>query len=114
MRPSKKLQELNIKIQDLVFALLGFNLALVQSFLSSVRPPFPPPPPVGIGSFILCHCTSEICHLYFDSIGAHSEEFALSLQRQLELFSGVRTVKTLRILRYEWSTFCTSEILTSH
>lgn len=99
MRPSKKPQELNIKIQDLVFVLLGFNLALVQSFLSSVRSP--PPPPVGIGSFILCHCTSEICHLYFDSIGAHSEEFALSLQRQLELFSGVRTVKTLRILRYE-------------
>lgn len=103
-----KPQELNIKIQDLALALLGFSLTLVQSFPAALR--FPP---AGMGLLILCHHTLEVCNLCFDSTGSLSEELALSLQRQFELFVRVRTVKTLRNLRYELNKFFTSEILMS-
>lgn len=105
-----KPQELKVKTRDLALALLGFSLTLVQSFPAALH--FFPR--IGTGLFILCHCTLEVCNLCFDSTGARSEEFALSLQRQFGLSVSVRTVKTLRILRCELNTFCTSEILMSH
>lgn len=92
-----------------MLVLLTFSLTLVQSFPAALH--FPP---VGTGLFILCHRTLEVYNLCFDSAGARSEEFALSLQRQFEVFVSVRTVKTLRNLRYELNTFFTSEILMSH
>lgn len=91
-----KPQELNVKIQDLALALLGFSLTLVQSFPAALHFSL-----VGMGLFILCHRTPEVCNLCFDSTGTLSAEFALSLQRQFGFFISVRTVKTLRNLRYE-------------
>lgn len=93
-----------------MLVLLTFSLPLVQSFRAALHSP----PPVGMGLFILRHRTLEVYNLCFDSAGARSEEFALSLQRQFEVFVSVRTVKTLRNLRYELNTFFTSEILMSH
>jgi hypothetical protein len=49
-----------MKLQDLVFALLDFGLALVPSIHS--MPPFLP---FGMGMFTLCHCRLEARKLMF-------------------------------------------------
>jgi hypothetical protein len=57
----------SLELQDLMISLLGFDLALVSSYMVTLL--FFT---FGMGMFTLCHCTLEICDLLFDFIGAHS------------------------------------------
>jgi hypothetical protein len=51
---------LDTELQDFMFALLGFGLALAQSFHSILFLPF------GMGMFTLCHCILGIFNFLFD------------------------------------------------
>lgn len=50
---------LDVELQDLEFALLGFGFALVQLILTRLTPPF------KIGMYSLCHYMSEVCNSFF-------------------------------------------------
>lgn len=54
-----KPQKPDTELQDLVFALLGFSLRLVQFFLA-----VPPLLRFKMGMHILCHCMLEVYHLF--------------------------------------------------
>lgn len=61
-----KLHVSETELQDLVFALLGFSLALLQSLLT-MSLFFS----LGIVMGILCHFMLERCHLYSDFSRCH-------------------------------------------
>lgn len=67
---------LNVELQDLVFALLGFGLALVQCF--SMVPPFFP---FGMVLSILFYYVLEVCDLLF--VFPKNYKITLSLNRLL-------------------------------
>lgn len=61
-----KLHVSETELQELVFALLGFSLALLQSLLSMSL--FSS---LGIVMGILCHCMLERCHLFSEFSRCH-------------------------------------------
>lgn len=68
----QELQILGMKLQDLVFALLGFSCSFIQSFLA-VEPHLH----FRMGTFVLCHCRLEAHNLFgFYYTGVQSSEIA--------------------------------------
>lgn len=63
-----KLLTSNMELQDLVFSMLGFCLALVYCFLTTL--PFLP---FGMAMYILCHYMLDLCDVFdFHFIGGYS------------------------------------------
>jgi hypothetical protein len=69
-----------MKLHNLVFALLGFGLILVQSFLTVLL--FLP---FGMGTFILCQCMLEVGNLFLIFTGIIAKSLPSVSEEMLDL-----------------------------
>lgn len=67
------------ELQDLMFALLGFCLALVQSSIIYTFFSF------GLGMGIFCHCILERYDMFSDFTRCHNQELILSSEEILKI-----------------------------
>jgi hypothetical protein len=83
-------QMLDMELQELMFVLLDFSLALLRSFLAILL--FLP---YGMGMFTLCQHIVEVCNLLSDFCRDSELRIALNLRGEFGLLNNVGTVKTM-------------------